>query len=146
VKEQIKIAAGRGLEIKQSQVKCQGHSIECRINAECPEKFTPSPGTITAFHLPGGPGVRVDTALVAPINITPYYDPMIAKLIVHAENRDLAIAKMKMALSEFYIEGIKTSLPLHRRIFEDQTFINGRYSTNYIESFFATASIAPNAP
>ncbi len=143
VKEQIKIAAGRGLELKQSQIKCQGHSIECRINAECPEKFTPSSGTITSFHLPGGPGIRVDTALVAPIKVTPYYDPMIAKLIVHAEDRNLAIAKMRMALSEFSIEGIKTSLPLHRRIVEDQTFINGRYSTNYIESFFAAASASP---
>lgn len=144
VKEQIKIAAGRGLELKQSQIKCQGHSIECRINAECPEKFTPSSGTITSFHLPGGPGIRVDTALVAPIKITPYYDAMIAKLIVHAEDRNLAIAKMRMALSEFSIEGIKTSLPLHRRIVEDQTFINGRYSTNYIESLFVAS--APTLP
>jgi acetyl-CoA carboxylase biotin carboxylase subunit len=142
VKEQIKIAAGRSLEFRQSQIKCVGHSIECRINAECPEKFTPSPGTITSFHLPGGPGVRVDTALTTPIKITPHYDPTIAKLIVHAENRDLAITKMKMALSEFHIEGIKTLLPLHRNIFEDQTFINGRYSTRYIESFLS-ASLAP---
>lgn len=119
--------------------------MECRINAECPEKFTPSSGTISVFHLPGGPGVRVDTALVSPTKITPYYDPMVAKLIVHAENRELAIAKMKMALSEFFIEGIKTSLPLHRRIMEDQTFINGRYSTNYIESFSTVSPVPPSA-
>jgi acetyl-CoA carboxylase biotin carboxylase subunit len=141
VKEQIKIAAGRSLEYRQNQIKCNGHSIECRINAECPERFTPSPGTIQSFHLPGGPGVRVDTALTMPMQITQYYDPTIAKLIVHAENRDMAIIKMRGALSEFSIDGIKTLLPLHRRIFEDQTFINGRYSTRYIESFLASPAL-----
>ncbi|MEK7286878.1 MAG: acetyl-CoA carboxylase biotin carboxylase subunit [Nitrospirota bacterium] len=144
VKEQIKIAAGRSLDYKQSQIKCTGHSIECRINAECPEKFTPSPGTISSFHLPGGPGVRVDTALTMPSQITPHYDPMIAKLIVHADNRDLAIIKMKAALSEFEINGIKTLLPLHQRIFEDQTFVNGRYSTRYIEGLFSSTSQTPS--
>ena len=146
VKEQIKIAAGRGLELKQSQIKGQGHSIECRINAECPEKFTPSAGQITSFHLPGGPGVRIDGALTHPMRITPHYDPMIAKLIVHADSRDTALAKMRMALSEFSIEGIKTSLPLHRRIFEDPTFIKGRYSTNYIEGFLSASSASETPP
>jgi acetyl-CoA carboxylase biotin carboxylase subunit len=138
IKEQIKIAAGRGLELKQGQIKWQGHSFECRINAECPEKFTPSPGLITTFHLPGGPGIRVDTALRAPIRITPYYDAMIAKLIVHSDNRAMAIAKMRMALSEFSIEGVKTTLPLYHRVFDDPGFINGRYSTNYIETLLAS--------
>ena len=137
IKEQINIAAGRGLEWKQSQIKGQGHSIECRINTECPEKFTPSSGMITSFHLPGGPGVRIDSGLTHPMRVTPYYDPMIAKLIVHADDREAAIAKMKMALAEFSIEGVKTTLPLYRRIFEDPTFMKGRYSTNYIEGLLS---------
>ncbi len=139
IKEQIKIAAGRGLEIKQSQIKSQGHSIECRINAECPETFTPCPGTITAFHLPGGPNIRVDTSLTPQMKVSPYYDPLIAKLIVHAPDRDLAIIKMKAALSECSVEGIKTTLPLYRRILEDPTFIKGRYFTNYIETFLSSS-------
>ena len=147
IKEQIKIAAGRGLELKQSQIKGQGHSIECRINAECPEKFTPSAGEITAFHLPGGPGIRIDSALIQPMRVTPYYDPMIAKLIVHADSRDAALAKMRMALSECSIEGIKTTLPLYRRIFEDPIFVNGRYSTNYIEGFLSSSPASyPQGP
>ncbi len=142
IKEQIKIAAGRGLELKQNQIRLQGHSFECRINAECPEKFTPSPGTITAFHLPGGPGIRVDSALMHQMKVTPYYDSMIAKLIVHAEDREMAIAKMKMALSEFKIEGIKTNLPLHQRIFEDPTFVKGRYSTSYINNLLSSSALS----
>lgn len=138
VKEQIKIAAGRPLELKQSQVKFRGHSFECRINAEDPEKFTPSPGTITAFHLPGGPGIRVDSASYMGSVITPYYDSLIAKLIVHAGTREEAIAKMKGALSEFVIEGIKTTLPLHKRVFEDPNFVKGRFSTNFLERFLAS--------
>ena len=142
IKEQIKIAAGRGLEWKQNQIKGKGHSIECRINTECPEKFTPSAGVITAFHLPGGPGVRIDSALTHPMRVTPYYDPMIAKLIVHANDREDALTKMRMALSEFSIEGVKTTLPLYRRIFQDPTFVKGRYSTNYIESLLSATSVS----
>ncbi len=135
VKEQIKIAAGKPLSIKQSQVRMLGHSIECRINAESPETFTPCPGTITAFHVPGGPGIRVDSASYMGSVITPYYDSLIAKLIVHAGTRDEAIAKMKGALSEFVIEGIQTTLPLHKRIFEEPSFIKGRFSTTFLDHF-----------
>ncbi|MDC4226540.1 MAG: ATP-grasp domain-containing protein [Candidatus Manganitrophus sp.] len=141
VKEQIKIAAGRSLEFKQSQVKLRGHSFECRINAEDPEKFTPSPGTITSFHLPGGPGVRVDSAIYLNGVVTPYYDSLIAKLIVHAGTRDEAIAKMRGALSEFVVEGIKTTLPLHKRVFDDPAFIKGRFSTNFLERFLSSLSL-----
>ncbi len=141
VKEQIKIAAGRSLEFKQSQIKLRGHSFECRINAEDPEKFTPSPGTITSFHLPGGPGVRVDSAIYMNGVVTPYYDSLIAKLIVHAGTRDEAIAKMRGALSEFVVEGIKTTLPLHKRVFDDPAFIKGRFSTNFLERFLSSLSL-----
>jgi len=141
VKEQIRIAAGQSLSVKQSQVKLLGHSFECRINAESPETFTPSPGTITAFHMPGGPGIRVDSASYMGSVISPYYDSLIAKLIVHSRSRDGAIAKMKGALSEFVIEGIQTSIPLHKRVFNDPTFIKGRFSTNYLDHFLA----APNS-
>lgn len=138
VKEQIKIAAGRSLEYKQSQIKLRGHSFECRINAEDPEKFTPCPGTITAFHLPGGPGIRVDSGIYLNAVVTPHYDSLIAKLIVHAGTRDEAIAKMRGALSEFVVEGIKTTLPLHKRVFEDPAFIKGRFSTNFLERFLSS--------
>jgi len=141
VKEQIKIAAGRSLEFKQSQIKLRGHSFECRINAEDPEKFTPSPGTITSFHLPGGPGIRVDSGIYLNGVVTPYYDSLIAKLIVHAGTRDEAIAKMRGALSEFIVEGIKTTLPLHKRVFNDPAFIKGRFSTNFLERFLSSLSL-----
>lgn len=140
VKEQIKIAAGKPLALKQNQVRLQGHSIECRINAESPDKFTPSPGTITAFHVPGGPGIRVDSACYMGGVIPPYYDSLIAKLIVHAGTREEAIAKMKSALTEFVIEGVQTTIPLHRRIFEDPGFIKGRYSTNFLEHLLSAPS------
>ncbi len=142
VKEQIKIAAGKPLAWKQSQIRLQGHSIECRINAESPDKFTPSPGTITAFHIPGGPGIRVDSACYIGGVIPPYYDSLIAKLIVHAGTREEAIAKMKSALSEFVIEGVQTTLPLHKKIFEDPVFVKGRYSTGFLDHLLS----APSTP
>ncbi len=132
VQAQIQIAAGLPLPFKQRQVKLRGHSIECRINAECPEKWTPSPGTITACYFPGGPGIRVDSAIHAGYVVTPYYDALIAKLIVHAPTRGEAIAKMRGALSECVIEGIKTTLPFHRRTFEETMFVKGQYATNYL--------------
>ncbi len=137
VKEQIKIAAGKPLSIKQSQVKLHGHSFECRINAESPETFRPCPGAITAFHVPGGPGIRVDSASYMGSVITPYYDSLVAKLIVHDQTRAEAIAKMNGALSEFVIEGIETTLPLHKKIFEDPGFIKGRFSTTFLDHFLA---------
>ncbi len=135
VKEQIKIAAGKPLSIKQSQVKLNGHSFECRVNAESPETFRPSPGKITAFHVPGGPGIRVDSASYMGSVISPHYDSLVAKLIVHDQTRDEAIAKMNGALSEFVIEGIETTLPLHKRIFEDPSFMKGRFSTTFLDHF-----------
>jgi acetyl-CoA carboxylase biotin carboxylase subunit len=137
VKEQIKIAAGMALAWKQQDVKLNGHSIECRINAECPEKFTPCPGTITGFHLPGGPGVRVDTAMEPGARISSHYDSLIAKLIVRGQTREEAMTRMRRALDECVIEGIKTTLPLHRRIFDDPDFQKGRFSTSFLERFFA---------
>jgi len=138
IKEQIKIAAGQPLEFRQNDIKLRGHSIECRINAECPDTFTPSPGTITTFRPPGGPGVRVDSAVMSDSVVPPYYDSLIAKLIVHAENRDAAIARMRRALDEFVVEGIKTTIPLHKRIFDDPVFQKGRISTGYLEKFLSS--------
>ena len=136
VKEQIKIAAGMALSSKQQDVRINGHSIECRINAECPEKFTPSSGRISRFHAPGGPGVRVDTAIEAGGEIPFQYDSLIAKLIVRGQTREEALARMRRALEECVVEGIKTTLPLHRRIFDDPEFQKGRFSTSFLERFF----------
>jgi acetyl-CoA carboxylase biotin carboxylase subunit len=137
VRNQIRIACGDDLQYKQSDVQIVGHSIECRINAEDPVKFTPSPGKITAFNIPGGPGVRVDTAVYPGYVVPPYYDSMIAKLIVHARTRDLAIARMRRALSMMVIEGIKTTIPLHEKIMADERFQKGDFSTKFMEDFQA---------
>jgi acetyl-CoA carboxylase biotin carboxylase subunit len=112
-----------------------GHAIECRINAENPETFAPSPGLITAFNLPGGPGVRVDTYVYAGYRVPPFYDSMIAKVITHARTRDLAIARMKRALEAMVIEGIKTTIPLHLKIMDDPKFKAGEISTSFMEHF-----------
>jgi acetyl-CoA carboxylase biotin carboxylase subunit len=137
VKAQIRIAAGEKLsEIIPSPVTITGHAIECRINAEHPEKFTPSAGTITAFNLPGGNGVRVDTAQYAEGLVPPYYDSLIAKLICQGTNREEAINKMQRALSQFIVQGIHTSIPLHQRIFDDPDFRAGHFDTKFMERFF----------
>jgi len=133
VKEQIKVAAGLPLEFRQEDIVINGHSFECRINAEDPVKFTPCPGKITSFNAPGGPGVRVDTAVYQNYTVPPTYDSMIAKLIVHGKDRDEAMARMSRALEEFIVEGIKTTIPLHKRIFMDPTFRSGKFSTAYLE-------------
>lgn len=135
VRNQIRIAFGEELGYVQEDVQIVGHSIECRINAEDPEKFTPSPGKITAFNIPGGPGVRVDTAVYPGYVVPPYYDSMIAKLIVHARTRELAIARMQRALDMMVIEGIKTTIPLHKRIMADERFRKGDFSTKFMEEF-----------
>lgn len=135
VKEQIRVASGLPLSFQQEQVAIRGHSIECRINAEDPEKFTPSPGTITAYNPPGGPGVRVDTAAYAQYIIPPYYDSMIAKLIVHAGTREEAIMRMKRALDEFIIEGVKTTIPMHKKILAEEDFLTGNISTKFMERY-----------
>lgn len=133
VKEQIRIAAGHKLRYKQSEVKFQGHSIECRINAEDPVKFTPSPGKIDGYHTPGGLGVRVDSAVYDQYKVLPHYDSMIAKLIVHADTREEAIRRMARALDEYIIEGIKTTIPLHKRIMNNKEFIEGAVDTGFME-------------
>jgi acetyl-CoA carboxylase biotin carboxylase subunit len=137
VRNQIRIACGDDLQYKQSDVQIVGHSIECRINAEDPVKFTPSPGKITAFNIPGGPGVRVDTAVYPGYTVPPYYDSMIAKLIVHARTRELAIARMQRALEMMVVEGIKTTIPLHQKIMADEKFQRGEFSTKFMEEFNA---------
>ncbi len=135
VRNQILIAEGADLGYVQSDVQIFGHSIECRINAEDPEKFTPSPGRITALNLPGGPGVRVDTAVYPGYVVPPYYDSMIAKLIVHARTRETAIARMRRALEAMVVEGIKTTIPLHLKIMSDEKFQKGDFSTKFMEEF-----------
>jgi acetyl-CoA carboxylase biotin carboxylase subunit len=135
VKEQIRIAAGERLSFKQGDVTFNGHSIECRVNAEDPETFQPSPGVIHAFSVPGGPGVRVDTFAHAECTIPPYYDSMIAKIIVHGRDRQEAIARMRRTLEMTVIEGIKTSIPLHLKILSDPDFIAGRFSTSFMERY-----------
>ncbi len=137
VRNQIRVAAGEELYYSQDDVQIVGHSIECRINAEDPVKFTPSPGKITAFNIPGGPGVRVDTAAYPGYTVPPYYDSMIAKLIVHARTRELAIARMQRALDMMVVEGIKTTIPLHRKIMADERFRSGNFSTKFMEEFDA---------
>ncbi len=135
VRNQIRIAQGEKLGYVQDDLQIVGHAIECRINAEDPVKFTPSPGKITAFNIPGGPGVRVDTAVYPGYTVPPYYDSMIAKLIVHARTRELAIARMKRALEMMVVEGIKTTIPLHLKIMADENFQNGNFSTKFMEEF-----------
>src|ERR1043166_3692784 len=137
VRNQVRIATGENLGYTQDDVQIVGHSIECRINAEDPVKFTPSPGKITAFNIPGGPGVRVDTAVYPGYVVPPYYDSMIAKLIVHARTRELAIARMQRALEMMVVEGIKTTIPLHRKIMADENFRAGNFSTKFMEEFQA---------
>jgi acetyl-CoA carboxylase biotin carboxylase subunit len=139
VKEQIRVAAGLPLSFSQNQIVINGHSIECRINAEDPEKFTPSPGTITAFNPPGGPGVRVETAAYTQYVIPPFYDSMIAKLVVHAETRNDAIMRMRRALNEFIIEGVKTTIPMHEKILNDPDFLSGNISTKFMERYNSPA-------
>ncbi|MDQ3221761.1 MAG: acetyl-CoA carboxylase biotin carboxylase subunit [Acidobacteriota bacterium] len=135
VRNQIRIASGENLQYKQEDVQIVGHSIECRINAEDPKTFVPSPGRITAFNIPGGPGVRVDTAVYPGYVVPPYYDSMIAKLIVHARTRELAISRMQRALDMMVVEGIKTTIPLHKQIMADERFQKGDFSTKFMEEF-----------
>ncbi len=138
VKAQLLIASGMRLdEILPAKLEIRGHAIECRINAENPVKFTPSAGKITAFNVPGGNGVRVDTAQYAEGVVPPYYDSLIAKLIVHGRDRAEAIAKMERALSQFIVQGIETSIPLHQGIFADAEFRAGEFDTKFMEKFLA---------
>lgn len=135
VRNQIRIAEGDPLGYAQDDVLIVGHSIECRINAEHPRTFASSPGLITTCNLPGGPGVRVDTAIYPGYFVPPHYDSMIAKVIVHARTRDLAVARMRRALEAMVIEGVHTTNPLHREIMVDEEFRSGNYSTKFMEQF-----------
>jgi acetyl-CoA carboxylase, biotin carboxylase subunit len=137
VREQIRIAAGAALGYGQSDIMFTGHAIECRINAEDPSTFMPTPGRVTAFHAPGGLGVRVDSALYAGYFVPPYYDSLVAKLIVHAPTRADAINRMRRALDEFAVVGIQTTIPLHQRIVDDPEFQRGDYTIHWLERFVA---------
>jgi acetyl-CoA carboxylase biotin carboxylase subunit len=140
VKSQIRIAQGERLaEMMPGPVELRGHAIECRINAENPETFVPSPGRITGFHAPGGIGVRVDTFAYTDCVIPPYYDSLVAKLIAYGSDRGEAIRRMRRALDMFIVEGIHTSIPLHRRILDDPDFQAGRFDTNFIKRFAPAA-------
>ena len=135
VREQIKVATGAPLGFSQKDIVFNGHSIECRINAEHPETFTPSPGKITGYHAPGGLGVRVDSALYDGYRIPPHYDSMIAKLIVHGNSRNECLMRLRRALEEFVIEGVDTSIPLHQKIIAEPDFINGDYDIKWMEEW-----------
>ena len=135
VKEQIRIAAGEKLRFKQKHIRLKGHAIECRINAEDPDTFAPSPGKITRLNIPGGPGVRVDSAIYCDYTIPPHYDSLIAKLIVYGDTRLEAISRMKRALDEFTVEGIKTNIPLHKKILNEHDFIEGRVDINFLNRY-----------
>ena len=136
VKEQIKISAGEKIKPLAKELQPRGHAMECRINAEDPEKnFTPSAGNITTCHFPGGMGVRVDTHIYAGYNVPPYYDSLLAKLIVQGRDRNEAIEKMKSSLEQFIIIGPKTTIPLHLKILNHPDFISGNYTTNFIKKF-----------
>jgi acetyl-CoA carboxylase biotin carboxylase subunit len=137
VREMIRVAAGRPLGFTQADVRLSGHAIECRINAENPETFMPSPGRIGDYHAPGGLGVRVDSGLYSGYTVPPHYDSMIAKLIVHGANRNECLMRLKRALDEYVIDGIETTIPLHRRILADADFVNGAYDIHWLEAFVA---------
>ncbi len=133
VREQLYIAAGQPLSVTQEHITLQGHAIECRINAENPDTFLPSPGEITEYHAPGGPGIRVDSHVYNGYRVPPHYDSLIGKLIAHGETREVALARMRNALAEMVVEGIKTNIPLHRRLLEDPQFQKGGTNIHYLE-------------
>jgi acetyl-CoA carboxylase, biotin carboxylase subunit len=135
VREQIRIATGAPLSLTQADVRLEGHAIECRINAENPETFAPSPGKVTDYHVPGGLGVRADSALYTGYSVPPYYDSLVAKLIVHGNNRNECLLRMRRALDEYVIGGIETTIPLHRRLVSNSDFINGAYDIHWLERF-----------
>ena len=134
VEMQLRVAAGEELPINKP-IELRGHSIECRINAECPDTFRPSPGKITEYFTPGGPGVRIDSGIYPDWTVPPYYDAMIGKLIVHGRDRDQALSRMRRALEELIIDGIKTNIPLHKRIINNEAFIKGEYDVHSLERY-----------
>jgi acetyl-CoA carboxylase biotin carboxylase subunit len=149
VRNQILIAAGMPLTVRQRDIKFRGHAMECRINAEDPRSFRPSPGRITAWHVPGGRGVRVDTAAYADYVIPPHYDSLIAKLIVHGATREETISRMERALGMFIVEGVRTSIPFHQEILDHPAFRSGDVYTNFVQHMHeepAARSTAPDRP
>lgn len=140
VQAQIRIAAGEALWFKQRQIVLRGHAVECRINAEDPFKFTPSPGKVTNWHMPGGPGIRVDSHVYNGYTVPPHYDSMIGKLISYGDTREQAIRRMRIALSEMAVEGIKTNVPLHLELMQDSRFVEGGTSIHYLENRLADRS------
>ncbi|HVG05395.1 MAG TPA: hypothetical protein VM937_10690, partial [Burkholderiaceae bacterium] len=142
VQEQIHVAAGEKLRLRQRDIEQKGHAIECRINAEDPERFTPSPGRITAWHPPGGPGVRVDSHAYTGYFVPPNYDSMIGKVICFGDTRNQALARMRIAMSEMVVEGIKTNIPLHRELLIDEKFVLGGTSIHYLEKRLAARHLA----
>ncbi|WP_188063458.1 acetyl-CoA carboxylase biotin carboxylase subunit [Sphingobium sp. KCTC 72723] len=137
VREQIRVAEGRPLSVTQEDLRFTGHAIECRINAEDPRTFAPSPGTVTRYHVPGGMHVRVDSGLYQGYKVPPYYDSMIGKLIVYGRTREGAIMRLRRALQEYVIEGMKTTIPLHQALLEDPDFLNGDYTIKWLEEWLA---------
>jgi len=146
LKEQIRLAAGEELGRSQKSITMKGHAIECRINAEDSKTFAPSPGLITAYSAPGGLGVRIDSAAYEQYRVLPFYDSMVAKLIVHADSRPAAIMRMRRALQEYIVEGIQTNIPFHRRILMCEPFVQGRYDTRLVERLVAEGAAADAAP
>ena len=140
VQSQIRIAAGEKLALRQRDVELKGHAIECRINAEDPYRFTPSPGRITSYHPPGGPGIRVDSHAYHGYVVPPNYDSMIGKVIAYGATRDQAIRRMRIALSEMVVEGIQTNIPLHQELLLDARFLRGGTSIHYLEQKLAQAA------
>jgi acetyl-CoA carboxylase biotin carboxylase subunit len=141
VREQIRVAEGHGLSVTQDQVQFHGHAIECRINAEDPRTFAPSPGTVTQYHAPGGMHVRVDSGLYTGYRVPPYYDSMIAKLIVYGTSRERCLMRLKRALEEFVIEGMKTTIPLHQALLDDPEFQAGAYTIKWLEEWLAKQGV-----
>ena len=137
VQEQIRVAAGEKLRFRQKDIVLRGHAIECRINAEDPYRFTPSPGKITSYHPPGGPGIRVDSHVYQGYSVPPYYDSMVGKVIAYGATREQAIGRMRIALSEMVVEGIQTNIPLHRELLNDTRFVRGGVSIHYLEQKLA---------
>jgi len=137
VQEQIRVAAGERLRFRQKDIQIRGHAVECRINAEDPYRFTPSPGKITSWHPPGGPGIRVDSHVYQGYTVPPYYDSMVGKVIAYGANREQALARMRIALSEMVVEGIQTNIPLHRDLLNDTRFLRGGVSIHHLEQKLA---------
>jgi acetyl-CoA carboxylase biotin carboxylase subunit len=138
VREQIRIAAGLPMSFGQDDIGFSGHAIECRINAEDPVTFVPSPGVVTDYHAPGGLGVRVDSGLYAGYRVPPYYDSLVAKLIVHGQTRNECLMRLRRALEEFVVAGVNTTIPLHQRLIGESDFINGDYDIHWLERFVSS--------